>query len=113
MKQTHFLMPLHQGGTIVGDEIVARVLRSLPPAYKHKVVAIDEIQSVTTLSRDMLVGKIVAFELSECGESHGNLEAAFSTSISVSGKHKYDLDECIISRYERERRDGRERKRDG
>lgn len=68
-------------GTIEEDEIVAKVMRSFPPAYKHKVGAIDEIQSVTTVTRDMMVGKIYAFQMSEFGESHG------------SGKQKYDLDE--------------------
>lgn len=46
------------GGFLEEDEIVAKVLRSLPLAYKHKVITIDEIQTVTTVTRDMLVGKI-------------------------------------------------------
>lgn len=85
-------------GTLVEDEIVAKVLRYLPHAYKYKVAAINEIQSVTTVTRDMSIGKIVAFELSECGESHGKFETTFRASIS--GKKKYDHDERRISRQE-------------
>lgn len=80
------------GGTIEEDEIVSKMLSSLPP-YKHKVIAIYEIQSVTTVTRDILVRKIVAFEPSEFGESHGKFEATFRASASLSGKQKYDLDE--------------------
>ncbi|GLJ34506.1 hypothetical protein SUGI_0694030 [Cryptomeria japonica] len=98
------------GGTLEEDEIVAKVLGSFPPAYKHKVVAIDEIQSVNTVTRDMLVGKIVAFELRKFRESHGKNEIAFRTSISR--KQKYDQGErsCRISRYERERREWKSKK---
>lgn len=92
-------------GKIEEDEIIAKVLRSLPPSYKHQVISIDEIPSVTTVTRDMLVGKLVAFELSEFGESRGKSETTFKVSISISSKQKYGPDECRISRYERERRD--------
>lgn len=88
------------GGTIEEDEIVAKVLRSFLPSYKHKVVAIDEIYSVTIVTRDMLVGKLVAFELSEFGKSHEKSETTFKASASISGNKKYDPDECRISRYE-------------
>lgn len=100
------------GGTLEEDEISAKVLRSFPPAYKPKVVAIDGIQSVTTITRDMLVGKLVAFELSEFGESHGKTEIAFKAS--VSGKQKYDLGESSlrVSRYEREMREMEEQERE-
>ncbi|GLJ40342.1 hypothetical protein SUGI_0829440 [Cryptomeria japonica] len=74
------------GGTIEEDEIVAKVLRYFPPTYKHKVVSIDEIQSVTTVTTDMLVGKIIAFQMSEFGESHGKSKTIFRASTSVSDK---------------------------
>lgn len=90
------------------DEIVAKVLRSFPP-YKHKVASIDEIESVTTVIIDMLVGNIVAFELSKFGESHGKFETTFRAF--VSRKQKYDPDECRISRYQRERREMEEKER--
>lgn len=89
-------------GTLEEDEIFAKVLRSLPPAYKLKFVTTDEIQIVTTMTRNMLVGKLVAFELSEFGELHGKIETAFKASLF--GKHKYFLGEnpTRFSRYERE-----------
>lgn len=97
------------GGTLEEDEIVAKVLRSLPPAYKHTVVAIDEIKSVTTMNRDMLVGNLTAFDLSEFGESHGKSETTFRAFVSV--KQKYDPREssCWVSRFEREKREMEEK----
>ncbi|GLJ49345.1 hypothetical protein SUGI_1043470 [Cryptomeria japonica] len=99
------------GGKIEEDEIVAKVLRSLSP-YKHKVATIDEIWSVTTVTRDVFIGKLAAFELSEFGKSHGKSETTFKASTSVSSKQKYDLDECRISRYERERKEIAEQERE-
>jgi len=40
------------GGILEESEIVAKVLRSLPAAYKHKVATIEEIRTVTTITRD-------------------------------------------------------------
>ncbi|GLJ13134.1 hypothetical protein SUGI_0205960 [Cryptomeria japonica] len=74
------------GGKIEEDEIVAKVLRSLPPTYKHKVAAIDEIRSVTTVTRDVLVGKLAAFKLSKFGESCGKSKTTFKASLSMSSK---------------------------
>lgn len=96
------------GGTLEEDEIVAKLWGSFPPTYKHKVVAIDGIKCVTTMTRDMLVGNIAAFELSEFGELHQKSVTTFRASISR--KKKYHPDECKVSRYEREKRDKRERK---
>lgn len=99
-------------GIIEEDEIVAKVMRYLPLAYKHKVAAIDEIQRVTIVTRDMLVGKLAAFELSELGESHGKTKTTFKDT--VSGKKKYDPRESStrVSRYEREMREMKEQKRE-
>lgn len=76
-------------GTLEEDEIVAKELRSLSLAYKHKIIATNEICSVTTMARDMLVRKITLFELREFGESHGKYETVFRASVSE--KQKYDL----------------------
>lgn len=107
-----FLGIICVGGTLEEDEIVVKVLRSFPPAYKPKVVAIDEIKSVTFMTRGMLVGKLVAFELSEFGESHGKYETTFKASISW--KQKYDPTEssCWVSKYESEKRETEEQERE-
>lgn len=57
------------------------------------------------MTRDMLVGKLAAFELIEFGESHGKSKTVFRASISE--KHKYDPKEssCWVSRYERKKRE--------
>lgn len=60
----------------------------------------------------MLVGKIVAFELREFGESHGKSETTSKASTFVSGKKKYDPNECRISIVERERREIEEQERE-
>lgn len=54
-------------GVLEESKIVAKVLRSFPPTYKHKATSIEEIRSVTNVTRDMLTGKLVAFELSKFG----------------------------------------------
>lgn len=78
------------GGKIEEDEIFSKVLRSLHLGYKHKVAAIDEIQSVTILTRDILVGKLVAFALSEFGESHGKLR------LHLEHQHLYLVSKNMI-----------------
>lgn len=96
------------GGILDEDEIVAKVLISLPPAYKHKVVAIEEIRSLTTISRDQLVGKISAFELAEFGDALLKTESAFKASASIKGKQRYDLGESSSRKsswYEKARKD--------
>ncbi|GLJ49493.1 hypothetical protein SUGI_1048630 [Cryptomeria japonica] len=60
----------------------------------------------------MLVEENVAFELSEFGESHGKSKTTFRESACIFGKQKYDLDECRISKYERERREIAEQERE-
>lgn len=67
---------------------------------------------MTTVTRDILVGKLATFELSEFRESHGKSETAFRTS--VSSKQKYDPGEssCCVSIYEREKREMEEQGRE-
>lgn len=76
------------GGVLEELEIVDKVLRSLPPTYKHKFVSIEEIRTMIDVTRDMLIGKLVTFELSEFGESLPKFEFAFKATISK--KQKYD-----------------------
>jgi len=83
-------------GVLEESEIVAKVLRSLPATYKHKVVAIEEIRIVTTVTRDQLVGKLLAFEMSEFGDSLPKPESTFKAS--VYGKQRYDPGESYSRR---------------
>ncbi|GLJ55967.1 hypothetical protein SUGI_1201470 [Cryptomeria japonica] len=55
------------GGSLSEDEIVSKVLRELPPTYKMKVTTINELRTMpnTSVSRDILVGKLLVFELEE------------------------------------------------
>jgi len=87
------------GGTLEELEIVSKVLRSLPDSYKHKVAAIEEIRTISYVTRDHLVGKISAFELSEFVYSLPKYEFAFKAS--VYGKQRYDLGESSSTRSNR------------
>ena len=49
------------GGILDEDEVVARVLKSLPPAYDNKVAAIKETRTVTTVTREKLVRNLIVF----------------------------------------------------
>lgn len=91
------------GWVLEESEIVAKVLRSLPLACKHKVATIEEIWTMTNVTRDMLIGKLAAFEWSDFGDSLPNIESAFKAPIS--GKWRYDPRERSsrrVSRYEKE-----------
>lgn len=63
-------------GVLEESEIVAKVLRSLPP-YKHKFFPIDEIQTMTNVTRDMLIGKLAEF-----GDSLPKTESACKATVS-------------------------------
>ncbi|GLJ11353.1 hypothetical protein SUGI_0153510 [Cryptomeria japonica] len=75
------------GGSLREDEIVSKVLRALPPTYKMKVTAINELRTIpnTSVSRDTLVGKLSAFELEEfCHVATIKIDLAFKESSSSS-----------------------------
>jgi hypothetical protein len=67
-------------------DIIAKVLRSLPTSYKHKVSTIEEIWMVTNVTKDMLVGNLIAFELSDFGDSFPKSEFAFKATFSEKDK---------------------------
>ena len=80
------------GGTLSEDEIVSKVLRALPPTYKMKATAINELRTManTSINRDTLVGKLSAFELEEFGPSGAvKTEPAFHASTSATSKQDW------------------------
>ncbi|GLJ44357.1 hypothetical protein SUGI_0929360 [Cryptomeria japonica] len=75
------------GGSLSEYEIVSKVLRDLPPSYKMKVTAINELRTMpnTLVSRDTLVGKLSAFELEEFGPiATINTDLSFKASSLAS-----------------------------
>ncbi|GLJ45784.1 hypothetical protein SUGI_0963520 [Cryptomeria japonica] len=77
------------GGTLSKDKIVSKVLRALPPAYKMKATAINELRTMvnTFVNIDTLVGKLSSFELEEFGPSGAvKTEPAFHAFTSTIGK---------------------------
>lgn len=77
-------------GKLEESEVVAKVLRSFPAAYKVKATAIEELQTITNVTRDMLVGKLTAFELSEFGDALPKVESKFKATTSRRDRQRYD-----------------------
>ena len=74
------------GGWLEELEIVAKVLRSFPVAYKFKDTTTEELHTLTNVTRDMLIGKLTTFELSEFGDALPKIESVFK--VTTSGKDK-------------------------
>ncbi|GLJ53499.1 hypothetical protein SUGI_1141440 [Cryptomeria japonica] len=71
------------------DEIVSKVLRAPPLAYKMKETAINELRTMakTSVNRDILIGKLSTFELEEFGPSGAAMsESSFHASSSSTSK---------------------------
>lgn len=76
------------------EEIVSKVLRVFPPAYKMKVTTINEIRTMpnSSIIRDTLVGKISNFELKEFGPPGAEkIDTAFKASTSSIGKQDWKV----------------------
>ncbi|GLJ33781.1 hypothetical protein SUGI_0679010 [Cryptomeria japonica] len=82
------------GGSLSEDEIVSKVLRDFPPAYKINVTAINELTTMpnASISRDTLVGKLSAFDLDEFGPiATIKTDLAFkASSSSVSASSSFE-----------------------
>lgn len=92
-------------GKLEESKLVTEVLKSLPASYKQKVIAIEKIWTMTNVTRDMSIGKLSAFELSEFDDSLPKVEFAFKTTIFGNDKQRFDPGESYsrrISRYEKE-----------
>lgn len=75
------------GGTLSEDEIVSKVLRGFPLAYKMKFIAINELRTMpnTFVTRDTLIGKLPAFESEEfCPVATIKIDLAFKASTSFA-----------------------------
>lgn len=80
-------------GNINEDEVVSKILRGLHLAYKMRVNAIERLwtMSHTPITREKLLGKLTAFELSEFGDQIATrIETSFKASISWKKKHDFD-----------------------
>ncbi|GLJ49752.1 hypothetical protein SUGI_1056030 [Cryptomeria japonica] len=73
------------GGNLSEDEIISKVLRGLPSAYKIKVTSINELRTMpnTSVTRDTLTGRLSAFEIEEFGlVASIKIDLAFKESTS-------------------------------
>lgn len=97
------------------SKIVAKVLRSLHASYKHKDATIEEIKNVIDVTKDMFIGNLSTFELSEFGDSLLKVESAFKATVFEKDKQRYDLGKISLrwmSRYEKERKEIEEEEKD-
>lgn len=97
------------GGSISEDEILSKVLRVLPLAYKMKAIAINELwtMSSTPVTRDTLLGKLTTFKLEELGDqSVAKTETIFRAS--AFGKQKIDWKEMYYKDMEEIEKEERE-----
>lgn len=98
------------GGKLEESEI-AKVIRSLLASYKHKVPTIEEIRTMTDVTKDMLIGKLSTFELSEFGDYVPKVGSAFKAIVFRKDKKRYNLRESSswwMSKYEKERNEIKE-----
>ncbi|GAA0150752.1 hypothetical protein LIER_09619 [Lithospermum erythrorhizon] len=52
------------GEPMSNEKLVRKVLRTLPKKFAHKVTTIQEVQDLTTMSLDELIGNLTTFEMS-------------------------------------------------
>ncbi|GLJ21945.1 hypothetical protein SUGI_0410990 [Cryptomeria japonica] len=100
------------GGTLSEHEIVLKVLRGFPSAYKMKVTAINELRTMpnTSVTRDTLIGKLSTFEIEEFGlvaTIKIDLDFKASTS-SASSFEKSDWKTFYARELEENRRENEE-----
>lgn len=90
-RVNEIVMGIQCCGGALSEEIVSKVLRALPPAYKMKATIINELRTManTFVNRDTLVGKLFAFELEEFGPS-GVVKSEPSFHASASSTEKQD-----------------------
>lgn len=62
------------------DEVVNKVLRTLPKSHSSKVFATEEAQDLYHYSRDQLFGALTTFELREFGQNDLRKETSFKAS---------------------------------
>ncbi|XP_050875937.1 uncharacterized protein LOC127079600 [Lathyrus oleraceus] len=76
------------GETILEQNVVSKVLRSLTPRFDNIVVAIEESKDLTTLSKDELQSSLEAHEqrMDERGADKAKAEIALQYSTSEKGE---------------------------
>lgn len=79
------------GGTLIEDEIISKVLRTLLLAYKMDATAINKLRTLanTSINKDTLSGKLSSFELEEFGPS-GAMKSKPTLNASASPTSKKD-----------------------
>ena len=71
------------GGEIEDDEIVKKVLRTLPKAYKPKVSTLEDREKLGELTMDELYGILTAYELRLGIDNTSKGEATFKDTKKI------------------------------
>ncbi|GAV69407.1 UBN2 domain-containing protein [Cephalotus follicularis] len=83
------------GKSFSNNELVRKILRSLPKYWQDKVTAIEEAKDLTKLKFEDLLGSLLTHELAMWRIEHGNEEmVVFKSSI----KENSDEDEEEVSK---------------
>ena len=65
------------GQNVSDDEIIDKVLRTLPMVYNHKVSTLEDREDINKLTLDELYGILIAYELRIGRENHSKEETTF------------------------------------
>ena len=79
------------GQKIKDEEIVQKVLRSLPTRFNPKVSALEERAELDTLDMDTLHGILTAYEMRISGETSFRKEAAFKAAKKERKKKEEEV----------------------
>ena len=92
------------GQNVSDDEIVDKVLRTLPMVYNPKVSTLEDREDIIKLTLDKLYGILIAYELRIRRENHSKEETTFkvlkktedqkSKLQSSSQEESYDEEEA-------------------
>ena len=79
------------GQKIKDEDIVQKVLRSLPARFNPKVSALEERADLDTLDMDTLSGILTAYEMRISGETSSRKEAAFKAAKKEKKKKEEEV----------------------
>lgn len=64
----------NQGGTLIDEYVMEKILMTLPESYNDKISAIEEVYDPT---REQLFGTLTAFEMRKFGKEKEKSETTF------------------------------------
>lgn len=68
------------GGTLTDEDIIEKILMSLPKIYSDKISAIEETYDLKKFTKEKLYGTLSAFEMRKFGKDKDKYESTFKAS---------------------------------